>query len=92
MKELRIEGRKMTDKQRAHRHLENRLELDGTYEYEGTLDGLWDALMSIRKDCVISIEDSDAIVDNLGQYGEEILDEFRDAEKGNPHIVLDIDS
>ena len=88
MKEYNIEGRKMTDKERAYKHLTHRLELDDPIT--GT-DDIWDALMDIDRTTVINFYDKDVMLDQLGQRGETILKAFTDAANGNDDILLEFD-
>lgn len=89
MREYNLEGRKMTDKTRTHEHLAHRLELPDSYGRN--LDALWDALMAIRKTSVINFNNPDAAIENLGQYGELLLQTFKDAARANHKVVLELD-
>jgi ribonuclease inhibitor len=89
MKEYNLEGQKMTSKARAHEHIAHRLEMPESFGRN--LDGLWDFLSHIRTNTIINFTDTDAVVENLGQYGEDLIKTFTDAAAGNKKIVLDIE-
>ena len=89
VKECNLEGLKMVTKERAHAHIAHRLELPDSYEKN--LDSLWDELMAIDEDTMIHLDDPDALIDNLGQYGEDIITTFEDAAEGNGKLVFDAD-
>ncbi len=81
MEEYRLEGEKMTDKVRTQAHIKHRLELPD--DYGANLDALWDALNDIDTPTSVSLYDSQTMIDNLGQYGYDLLDTFEDAAKAN---------
>lgn len=49
---------------------------------------LLEMLQSIAEPCEITFEDADLLEVNLGDYGEEILDAFEQAEGSNDNIKL----
>lgn len=89
MIEYNLEGRKMTDKDRATRHIAHRFEVPESSIYN--LDDVWDTLMRIRKTTVIHLSDADIVPEQLGQFGEELIRTLKDAAKANSKIILDLD-
>lgn len=79
-------GKRMIDKEKAHRYIKSKL---NTTEYHGeNLDALWDVLSTIDTSIKIIFINTDNLIDNLGDYGESIINVFQDAEKENDNIVL----
>ena len=89
MKELRLNGAKMTDKKTTHVYLKNELNLPDYYG--NNLDALWDCLTTDFSPKYISICNSDILIENLGAYGESIIRLFKDAAKENDCIKVDFE-
>ena len=80
-----VDCRKMTDKQTAHDELQRAL---GLPEYYGrNLDALYDCLMDLPE-CTVVLEGT-AALEELGPYGEYILDVFQDAARERETLVLE---
>ena len=52
------------------------------------MDTLLEYLLSIEDSTEITFEDVDLLEINLGDYGQEILDTFEQAEQSNENIKL----
>ena len=52
------------------------------------MDTLLEYLLSIEDSTEITFEDVDLLEINLGEYGQEILDTFEQAEQSNENIKL----
>jgi ribonuclease inhibitor len=86
MKEIHLNGSKMTDKATAHNYLKRKLELPDYYGEN--LDALWDCLTTDFSGKMIIIHKPQTIVDNLGSYGEAMIQIFRRAEEENEFIKV----
>ncbi len=86
MDDIIIECSEMTSEDSANRYLED---LFGWPEDSiNDSSALLDLLSSIAEPCEITFEDVDLLEINLGDYGEEILDAFEQAESNNDNIKL----
>ena len=84
MKRVRIDGKRMGDRDAAHRHLADRLSLPA--HYGGNLDALWDVLSTRSEPVRIVFLHADRCVACLGGYGESLLQVFQDAAAANPAL------
>ncbi|MBK5251305.1 MAG: barstar family protein [Peptostreptococcaceae bacterium] len=89
MEEIRLDGAEMTDRAAVHAYLKIKLDLPDYYG--NNLDALWDCLSTDFFPKRIIISNADAMVDNLGGYGEAIINVFREAYEENEHIYLIIE-
>lgn len=89
MKEIHLNGTKMTDKDAAHQYLKRKLELPDYYGEN--LDALWDCLMTDRSGKKIIIHNPETIIGNLGSYGETMLLVFREAAEENEFIEVELE-
>ena len=81
-----LDGKAMTDRVAVHTHLAQRLELP---EYYGrNLDALYDVLSELTGE--ILLEDSAAVIEQLGRYGESLLATMREAAEANPGLHVTI--
>lgn len=88
MREVYLEGRLMTDRAAAHAGIKDKLSLP---EYYGAnLDALWDCLIEIGEETVITVRHPGAMFSALREYGCRLLMTFFEAEKENPvlHIII----
>ena len=89
MTEIRLNGREMVDRVATHAYLKQKLALP---EYYGNnLDALWDCLstdFSLKKIVIIEPEN---IIENLGSYGELLLNVFNQVAEENIFIKVDIE-
>lgn len=88
MKEIYLEGRRMTDRAAAHAELKEKLSLPE--HYGANLDALWDCLTEICEETVITLRHPGAMLSALREYGCRLLLTFFEAEKNNYalHIVI----
>lgn len=80
-KTLIIDGRRCKNKEKTHEYLARK---KGFPPYYGkNLDALADVLSTYDKNTVVKVKYSASIVRNLGEYGEIMLNIFKEtAEKG----------
>lgn len=75
MREIQLDGRAMDTRAALHRHLREALDLP---EYYGNnLDALSDCLGEMR-DVEVLLRYSQAMLNNLGAYGQRVIDVFCD--------------
>lgn len=89
MKEIRLNGNKMLDKASTHAYLKQKLDFPDYYGEN--LDALWDLLVTDFCPKKITIYRPGAIIENLGAYGEAIINLFQEAAKENKYIQLNIE-
>jgi ribonuclease inhibitor len=89
MKEIKLNGDKMLDKASTHLHLKEKLALPDYYGEN--LDALWDCLSTDFSPKKIIISKAKAIVENLGSYGESLIDLFQEVAKENDSIQVIIE-
>ena len=89
MKEIRLNGDKMRDKASTHAYLKEKLALPDYYGEN--LDALWDCLSSEASLMRITICKSEAIIRQLGSYGESILSVLEQAAEENENIQVYIE-
>lgn len=90
MKEIRLNGAVMVNKAAAHAYLKRKLALPRYYG--NNLDALWDCLSTDFSPKVITIRHPEAIIKNLGAYGEALIELFREAAAANDFIQVDIEN
>ena len=81
-----LEGAAMTDRMAVHNHLVERLALP-TY-YGRNLDALNDVHMELGGETEIIFRDPGAVAEQLGRYGEALLDTLREAAESNPNLTV----
>ena len=89
MKEIRLNGSKMLDKASTHDYLKQKLTLPDYYGEN--LDALWDCIVTDFSPKKITIYNPAAIIENLGPYGESIINLFEQAAEENEYIQVDIE-
>ncbi len=88
MIKVTLNGRNMNSKEIAHLYMKWNLQVP---EYYGTnLDALWDVLSTYDKPIQINLINKDKLIENLGDYGEAIIEVFQDAQKENNNINFEI--
>lgn len=86
MKEIKLDGAKMLDKETTHEYLKEMLSLP---EYYGAnLDALWDCLSTDFSGKKITILNSEIIYKNLGTYGRSIVQLFEDLAEENMKVTV----
>lgn len=74
MREIRLNGSEMVDHASTHAYLKKALELPN--HYGENLDALWDCLATDMSGKKIIVYNSEMITNNLGLYGESIIQLF----------------
>lgn len=90
MQEIRLNGDKMLDKATTHAYLKEKLTLPD--HYGENLDALWDCLstdLSLKK---ITIYKPAALIENLGTYGESIIEIFQEVANENQYTQVEIEN
>jgi len=86
MEEIVIDCGEMATKAMAHSYLEGIFNLDEDSITD--TDTLLEYLLTIEETTEITFEDVDLLEINLGEYGQEILETFEQAEQSNENIKL----
>ena len=86
MEEIVIDCGEMATKAMAHSYLEGIVKLDEDSITD--TDTLLEYLLAIEETTEITFEDVDLLEINLGEYGQEILETFEQAEQSNENIKL----
>lgn len=89
MKEILLNGDKMLNKASTHAYLKQELALPDYYGEN--LDALWDCLTTDFSPKKIVIYKPDAIIKHLGDYGEAIINLFKQAAEENENIKVYIE-
>ena len=90
MKEICLDGAEMPDKAAAHAYL--KLKLDLPDYYGNNLDALWDCLSTDLSPKRIVITRPEMIADNLGSYGESLIELFLEAARDRDNILVEIEN
>lgn len=85
--ELQLNGKELTDQQLLHETIAHQLQLPDYYGEN--LDALWDILSSWNEPLAIIIEKPTRFVEQLGGYGESVLQLLQDAEEENSMISVE---
>lgn len=88
MREIRLNGSKMVDHASTHAYLKRALELPDYYGEN--LDALWDCLATDMSGKKIIIYNPEMIRNNLGLYGESIIQLFWEVAEENECIQVEI--
>lgn len=88
MRLVRLDGERMTNKEAAHRYIQEQLDIPSYYGYN--LDALYDALSVYDKDLSIMLINKPELVEHLGPYGERLIQTFWDVEKVNRNVGFKI--
>lgn len=84
MKQITLNGKKMTDKESAHIYIASKL---GFPEYYGkNLDALADCVSEFCLDKYIHFSHYEEAEKNLGDYAETLVEVFSDIAEENPRI------
>lgn len=85
--ELLLDGRALSDRQHLHETIASQLQLPDYYGEN--LDALWDILSSWNEPLTIIIHNPTRFVEQLGGYGESVLQLLQDAEEENSMISVE---
>ena len=88
MKELIINSANIRSVEDFHKYIKESLDLPSYYGEN--LDALWDVLSSYSDKLRIVLTKHNLLVENLGQYGEDLIDLFHDLKEENDNIELKI--
>ena len=88
MRLILLNGKRMTDKAKTHKYLKRKLRFPDYYG--DNLDALWDLLTTISEPIDIRLMNYDILINNLDQYGESIIETFKDAAIENKNLLFDI--
>ena len=84
MKQITLNGKKMTDKESAHVYIASKLDFP---EYYGkNLDALADCVSEFCLDKYIRFNHFEEAEKNLGEYAEMLVEVFSDIAENNPRI------
>ena len=84
MEEISLDGNSMVTKELAHGYLKNRLNLPDYYGEN--LDALWDILSVHSEPIEIILYNKEKLIENLGQYGQSIIELLKDISQENINI------
>jgi ribonuclease inhibitor len=86
MKEIILDGKEMTDKTSAHKYIKKQMNFPDYYGEN--LDALWDLLSTTSTSTTIYLINEHEIINNLGEYGNLLLEVFQDASFENDSICF----
>ena len=84
MRKVKLNGKKMDTREHAHRHLQKQLRLPAYYG--ANLDALWDLLGTCGEAIQVTLVNRGDMISALGDYGEKLIQVFKDAERGNDRL------
>ncbi|MDD4139750.1 MAG: barstar family protein [Eubacteriales bacterium] len=84
MRKVKLNGKKMDTREHAHRHLQKQLRLPAYYG--ANLDALWDLLSTCGEAIQVTLVNRGDMISALGDYGEKLIQVFKDAERGNDRL------
>ena len=88
MVKRRLNGRCMTTKEKAHRHIQRRLALPDYYGCN--LDALCDCLGEIGQPTEITLVNARAMQQKLGVYGQKMMSALIACTGENPRLSLEV--
>lgn len=86
MKTIWLNGRKMTSIPTTHYYLKRKLGLPAYYG--NNLDALWDVLSTSSEPVQVMLLFRSQMVQNLGRYGDALVQVFLEAAKVNPNFMF----
>ncbi len=84
MRKVKLNGKKMDTREHTHRHLQKQLRLPAYYG--ANLDALWDLLSTCGEAIQVTLVNRGDMISALGDYGEKLIQVFKDAERGNDRL------
>jgi ribonuclease inhibitor len=88
MRTIEMDGGEMKTKLSAHCYIKKAMEFP---EYYGeNLDALWDLLSTISLPTTIRLDHRETLIENLGTYGERLIEVFREAALENDSLWIEI--
>lgn len=88
MNKVILDGKQMKNKKLVYLYIKFQLEIG---EFFGSnLDALWDVLSTYSQPLIITLINKDKLIENLGDYGESIIQVFEDVEEENRNIEFEI--
>ena len=84
MEEIFLDCNKMASKSEAHKYIKKMLNFPDYYGEN--LDALWDLLSSKSKMTTIFLLHEEKLYENLGEYGKQLMEVFKEAASSNPNI------
>lgn len=88
MRQFILDASYMTDKQSAHEYIAKQFSFPEYYGHN--LDALHDMLTDIFEPTIIKIEKTELLETQLGDYGNTLLDVFKDSIAENNFLKLEI--
>lgn len=85
-KRVRLNGKRMRSNTGAHAYISRKLKFPAYYG--NNLDALYDMLSTMGEPLTIIIKNSEKLKENLGDYGQAMLNTFSDAARSNSNIVV----
>ena len=87
--ELILDGSVINNRNDLHETVEEQLDLPGYYGFN--LDALWDILTEQASPMKITIHQGQRFLQQLGAYGETVLELFQEAEEANANITVELE-
>lgn len=88
MKSITLSAKNMRTKGQAHAYIKQEM---GFPDYYGeNLDALWDMLTGENEELEIILTDCDLLREDLGEYGEKLLETFVQAGEENPILSIEV--
>ena len=84
MRKVQLNGKKMDTREHAHRHLQKQFRLPACYG--ANLDALWDLLSTCGEAVQVTLVNRNDLVLALGDYGNKLIQVFKDAERENGRL------
>ena len=84
-----LEGSRMIDRVAVHNHLAERLQLPSYYGRN--LDALYDVLAELGEETTIILRDPALVAEQLGKYGEALLNAMQEAAEENPKLSITLE-
>ncbi|NLI89057.1 MAG: barstar family protein [Epulopiscium sp.] len=84
MTEVILDGQEMVNREATHKYIKDKLSLPSYYGEN--LDALWDMIVTYDRDIQIRLINKEALAENLGQYGKDIIGIFMEASRENNNI------